>query len=131
MLWYNISDTTMLVVSVSVARENFRAVLDRVETDAAMALDIYNSLMETVRLLRSPANAAHPQRFLEQAERGGWPGRRPINPLIQACLRDPLDGIGKPEPQRETLAGVWSRRIDTDHRLMDRLDGDLLLVLAC
>jgi len=33
-------------------------------------LDTYNSLMETVHLLRSPANAAHLQRSLEQAERG-------------------------------------------------------------
>jgi hypothetical protein len=35
-----------------------------------MSLDTYNSLMETVHLLRSPANAAHLQRSLEQAERG-------------------------------------------------------------
>jgi antitoxin YefM len=35
-----------------------------------MSLDTYNSLMETVHLLRSPANAAHLQRSMEQAERG-------------------------------------------------------------
>ncbi len=35
-----------------------------------MSLDTYNSLMETVHLLRSPANAAHLQRSLEQAEHG-------------------------------------------------------------
>jgi antitoxin YefM len=68
----------------SEARESFRAVLDRVEADAdvalitrryakgavVMSLDTYNSLMETVHLLRSPANAAHLQRPLEQAGRG-------------------------------------------------------------
>ena len=35
-----------------------------------MSLDTYNSLMETVHLLRSPASAAHLQRSLEQADRG-------------------------------------------------------------
>jgi toxin YoeB len=56
---------------------------------------------------------------------------RRINQLIQACLRDPFAGIGKPEPLRENLAGCWSRRIDEEHRLVDRLDGDLLVILAC
>jgi antitoxin YefM len=74
----------MQVVSFSEARESFRAVLDRVADDAdvtlitrrhaqgavVMSLDTYNSLMETVYLLRSPANAAHLQRSLEQAEAG-------------------------------------------------------------
>ena len=56
---------------------------------------------------------------------------RRINLLIQACLRDPFAGIGKPEPLRENLAGCWSRRIDEGHRLVYRLDGELLLILAC
>jgi PHD/YefM family antitoxin component YafN of YafNO toxin-antitoxin module len=49
-----------------------------------MSLDTYNSLMETVHLLRSPANAAHLQRSLEQADRG----ELLAHPLIDA---DPLD----------------------------------------
>ncbi|QPN62255.1 type II toxin-antitoxin system Phd/YefM family antitoxin [Synechococcus sp. CBW1004] len=74
----------MQVVSFSEARESFKTVLDRVVADAdvtlitrrhakdavVMSLDTYNSLMETVHLLRSPANAAHLQRSLEQAEHG-------------------------------------------------------------
>ncbi|MFM7087409.1 MAG: Txe/YoeB family addiction module toxin [Cyanobium sp.] len=56
---------------------------------------------------------------------------RRINQLIQACLRDPFAGIGKPEPLRENLTGCWSRRIDEEHRLVYRLDGDLLVILAC
>jgi len=56
---------------------------------------------------------------------------RRINQLIQACLRDPFDGIGKPEPLRENLAGCWSRRIDAEHRLVYRLDADLVVILAC
>ena len=88
----------MDVVSFSEAREHFKAVLDRVSNDAdmtlitrrhapsavVMSLDTYNSLMETVHLLRSPANAAHLQRSLEQAERG----ELLTHPLIDA---DQLD----------------------------------------
>jgi antitoxin YefM len=84
MMLYRKLDSAMQVVSFSEARESFKAVLDRVEADAdvtlitrrhaqgavVMSLDTYNSLMETVHLLRSPANAAHLQRSLEQAERG-------------------------------------------------------------
>lgn len=36
---------------------------------------------------------------------------RHINQLIHACLRNPLEGIGKSEPLRENLPGCWSRRI--------------------
>ena len=56
---------------------------------------------------------------------------RRINQLIQAALRDPFAGIGKPEPLREHLAGCWSRRIDQEHRLVCRLEGRVLVILAC
>ena len=35
-----------------------------------------------------------------------------VNRLIRDVLRSPFEGIGKPEPLRENLAGFWSRRID-------------------
>ena len=38
--------------------------------------------------------------------------------LVDAVLRDPFDGIGKPEPLRRQLSGRWSRRIDGEHRLV-------------
>lgn len=65
-----------------------------------------------------------------------WQGQdrkqlRRINQLIQACMRDPYAGIGKPEALRENLSGCWSRRIDQEHRLVYRLDGEMLVVLAC
>ncbi len=40
-----------------------------------------------------------------------------INSLIKDALRQPFDGIGKPELLRENLSGFWSRRIDDTHRL--------------
>jgi toxin YoeB len=47
--------------------------------------------------------------------------------LVEAILRDPFDGIGKPEPLKYMGTGVWSRRITQEHRLVyvvsdDRID---------
>ena len=41
-----------------------------------------------------------------------------INNLIKDIIQNPFNGIGKPEPLRHHLAGKWSRRIDTEHRLV-------------
>ena len=70
----------MQVVSFTEARNNLKSVLDRVVNDAdctiitrrdaedavVMSLDYYNSLMETVHLLKTPANAAHLAKSIEQ-----------------------------------------------------------------
>lgn len=52
-----------------------------------------------------------------------------INRLIDDALRDPFDGIGKPEPLRRAFAGTWSRRISEEHRLVYLIDGDDIVVL--
>jgi toxin YoeB len=41
--------------------------------------------------------------------------------LAEAVLRDPFNGIGKPEPLKFALAGCWSRRITQEHRLVYRV----------
>ena len=51
--------------------------------------------------------------------------------LIDESLRTPFTGSGKPEPLKHSLAGSWSRRIDREHRLVYRVEGDRLIVLAC
>jgi toxin YoeB len=51
-----------------------------------------------------------------------------INRLIGEALRDPAEGIGKPEPLKQALAGLWSRRIDDEHRLVYQVAGDDLIV---
>lgn len=38
--------------------------------------------------------------------------------LVEAVLRDPFVGVGKPEPLRYQLAGCWSRRLTQEHRLV-------------
>ena len=47
--------------------------------------------------------------------------------LIEAILRDPFSGIGKPEPLRYLTVGAWSRRLTDEHRIVclvrdDRID---------
>ena len=38
--------------------------------------------------------------------------------LIEAILRQPFTGIGKPEPLKHLLAGAWSRRLTQEHRIV-------------
>ena len=52
-----------------------------------------------------------------------------INLLLEATLRDPFAGLGKPESLRHALAGYWSRRVDAEHRLVYTVAGDDLVVL--
>ena len=54
-----------------------------------------------------------------------------INALLKDCLRHPFAGIGKPEPLRENLSGLWSRRIDATNRLVYCVDDQALVVFAC
>lgn len=41
--------------------------------------------------------------------------------LVEAVMRDPFDGPGKPEPLKYVLAGCWSRRVTQEHRLVYRV----------
>jgi antitoxin YefM len=74
----------MRVINFSEARRGLKSVIDQVTADAdytvisrrdapdavLMSLDTFNSLLETVHLLKSPANAAHLARSIEQYRRG-------------------------------------------------------------
>jgi len=54
-----------------------------------------------------------------------------INNLIKEIQRSPYEGIGKPEPLKFDLAGLWSRRSDLEHRLVYKIENDDLLIYAC
>ena len=54
-----------------------------------------------------------------------------INALIKDALRNPEDGIGKPEELRENLSGCWSRRIDDVNRLVYAVERDQLVIITC
>ncbi|BBL72106.1 type II toxin-antitoxin system Phd/YefM family antitoxin [Methylogaea oryzae] len=83
----------MRVINFSEARNNLKNVIDQVIDDAdytviarrdapdavMMSLDTFNSLMETVHLLKSPANAAHLARSIEQYRQGKLTEQNPID----------------------------------------------------
>ena len=54
---------------------------------------------------------------------------RCINALIENISRSPFKGIGKPEPLKNRLAGYWSRRIDREHRLVYRIEGESIHIV--
>jgi toxin YoeB len=54
-----------------------------------------------------------------------------INALLQDAMRNPFEGIGKPEPLRENLSGFGSRRIDDVHRLVYAVEENDLAIVAC
>ncbi|WP_318470807.1 type II toxin-antitoxin system Phd/YefM family antitoxin [Photobacterium leiognathi] len=83
----------MIIVSFTEAGNDLKAVLDSVENDVditvitlsnaedavVMSLDYYNSLMETVHLLRSPENAEHLNRSIAQYRAGKVTARELID----------------------------------------------------
>ena len=54
-----------------------------------------------------------------------------INRLVADTKRSPFEGIGKPEPLKENLAGFWSRRIDESNRLVYAVDDNQLTIISC
>ncbi len=51
-----------------------------------------------------------------------------INLLIKDVIREPFDGLGKPEPLKHALSGYWSRRINDEHRMVYAVQDDSLLI---
>ena len=54
-----------------------------------------------------------------------------INRLIEGMNRHPFEGIGKPEPLRENLAGFWSHRIDDTNRLVYAVNDEYITIISC
>lgn len=51
--------------------------------------------------------------------------------ILKEMLRgDPASGIGKPEPLRHNLSGLWSRRLSQRDRLIYRFDDDSIYIFA-
>ena len=51
-----------------------------------------------------------------------------INELIKEVVRTPFEGTGKTETLRHALGGYWSRRINDEHRLIYKVEGDSVLI---
>lgn len=54
-----------------------------------------------------------------------------IDLLIQAIKDNPFQGLGKPEPLKFDLSGYWSRRINTEHRLVYKIVEETIYIVQC
>jgi len=54
-----------------------------------------------------------------------------INQLLKDIDRNQFEGIGKPEPLKGNFSGWWSRRIDDTHRLVYRIESDVIEIYQC
>ena len=54
-----------------------------------------------------------------------------INALIKDIKRSPFEGIGKPEPLKNNLSGMWSRRIDEENRIVYYEEDGILYIISC
>jgi len=54
-----------------------------------------------------------------------------ITELIKDIDRNGFIGIGKPEALKHELKGWWSRRITEDHRLVYKIENDIIIILSC
>ena len=80
------------------------------------------------RLLSWSQNAWHDYLYWQEQDRKTL---KRINKLITECLRDPFNGIGKPEPLKGNWQGFWSRRISDEHRLVYQATDTHLTIAAC
>ena len=51
-----------------------------------------------------------------------------ITKLLSDILEHPFTGIGKPEPLKGDLQGLWSRRITDEHRLIYSVGDGMIYV---
>lgn len=50
--------------------------------------------------------------------------------LLDELSEHPFTGTGKPEPLKHNLFGHWTRRINREHRMLYRVDGDKVFVIS-
>lgn len=85
--------------------------------------------MNTPRSARTRASVFHPE-FVADMRYWVKTNRKTalrVLDLVEAVMRDPFSGIGKPEPLKYLGPGVWSRRLTQEHRFVylvreDRVD---------
>ena len=50
--------------------------------------------------------------------------------LLEQLEEHPFSGTGKPEPLKHNLSGMWSRRINKEHRLVYQIEGNTVFILS-
>ena len=51
--------------------------------------------------------------------------------LLEAIIKDPFHGIGKPEALKGNLKGYWSRRINEEHRIVYSVTSEAVIIISC
>ena len=51
--------------------------------------------------------------------------------LLNDIQKSPYKGLGKPEPLKYEFSGYWSRRINSEHRLVYRIQNQTIIVVQC
>ena len=54
-----------------------------------------------------------------------------INSLIKDIQRSTFEGVGKPEPLKGNLSGLWSRRIDETNRIVYFEEDGIIYIVSC
>ncbi len=54
-----------------------------------------------------------------------------IKHLLESIRATPFAGIGKPEPLKSNLRSYWSKRINHEHRLVYRVDKNVITIIQC
>ena len=54
-----------------------------------------------------------------------------INDLIKDIKRNPFSGIGKPEALKYKYSGLWSRKINSEHRLIYEITDEQINIISC
>lgn len=54
-----------------------------------------------------------------------------INTILRDIERNTFDGIGKPEPLKGNLSGMWSRRIDGSNRIVYYEQDNIIYIVSC
>ena len=53
------------------------------------------------------------------------------NAIIKDIERGGYEGLSKPEPLKDNLSGYWSRRIDEYHRIVYKVEGEVIEIIQC
>ncbi len=51
--------------------------------------------------------------------------------VLEDIIRNPYEGLAKPEPLKGNLQGKWSRRLDREHRLVYQVDNKQIMIYSC
>ena len=51
-----------------------------------------------------------------------------ISKLVESTLKTPFEGLGKPEPLKYLFSGMWSRRINREHRFIYEIKDDIIVI---